>query len=167
LRWPAISLTGALGGASTELGSIVIDGGVWSVGGTLLGPVFDFNKNKRRVEIEEQKMQQSLYQFENTVLNAFREVEDALIEISTYREELAAIDRRQKASKNANELSKERYDKGVSSYLEVLDTERTLFSADLQLSELQQQYINAYVGLYKALGGGWADKADWQTNGSP
>jgi len=167
LRWPAISLTGALGVASTELGSIVIDGGVWSVGGTLLGPVFDFNKNKRRVEIEEQKMQQSLYQFENTVLNAFREVEDALIEIATYREELAAIDRRQKASKNANELSKERYDKGVSSYLEVLDTERTLFSADLQLSELQQQYINAYVGLYKALGGGWADKADWQTNGSP
>ncbi|MBW2682159.1 MAG: TolC family protein, partial [Deltaproteobacteria bacterium] len=167
LRWPAISLTGALGGASTELGSIVIDGGVWSVGGRLLGPVFDFNKNKRRVEIEEQKVQQSLYHFENTVLNAFREVEDALIEIATYREELAAIDRRQKASKNANELSKERYDKGVSSYLEVLDTERTLFSADLQLSELQQLYRNAFVGLYKALGGGWADKADLEANGSP
>ena len=162
LRWPAISLTGTLGGASTELGSIVTDGGVWSVGGTLLGPVFDFNKNKRGVEIEEQKMQQSLYHYENTVLNAFREVEDALIEITTYREELAAIDRQQKASKNANELSKERYDKGVSSYLEVLDTERTLFSAELQLSQLQQQYINAYVGLYKALGGGWADKADWE-----
>ncbi|MBW1635194.1 MAG: TolC family protein [Deltaproteobacteria bacterium] len=163
MRWPAISLTGTLGGASTELGSIVIDGGVWSVGGSLLGPVFDFNKNKRRVEIEEQKMQQSLYHFENTVLNAFREVEDALIEISTYREELAAIDRQQKASKNANELSKERYDKGVSSYLEVLDTERTLFSAELQLSQLQQLYINAYVGLYKALGGGWADKTDRET----
>ena len=167
LRWPAISLTGALGGASTELGSLAIDGGIWSVGGRLLGPVIDFGKNKRRVEIEEQKMQQSLYQFENTVLNAFREVEDALIEIVTYREELAAINRQQKASKNANKLSKERYDKGVSSYLEVLDTERTLFSADLQLSQLQQQYINAYVGLYKALGGGWADKADQEENASP
>jgi len=55
----------------------------------------------------------------------------------------------------------------VSSYLEVLDTERTLFSADLQLSQLQQQYLNAYVGLYKALGGGRADKAGWQANGSP
>lgn len=160
MRWPAISLTGTLGGASTQLGSTVIEGGVWSVGGTLLGPVFDFSKNKRRVEIEEQKMQQSLYHFENTVLNAFREVEDALVDISTYREELAAIDRQQKASKNANKLSKERYDKGVSSYLEVLDTERTLFSADLQLSELQQQYINAYVGLYKALGGGWVTETD-------
>ena len=118
------------------------------------------------MEIEEQKMQQSLYLFENTVLNAFREVEDALIEIATYREELAAINRQQKASKNANKLSKERYDKGVSSYLEVLDTERTLFSADLQLSQLQQQYLNAYVGLYKALGGGWADKAELEGNGS-
>ena len=167
LRWPAISLTGVLGGASTELGSLAIDGGIWSVGGRLLGPVFDFHKNKSRVEIEEQKMQQSLYLFENTVLNAFREVEDALIEIATYREELAAIDRQQKASKNANELSKMRYDKGVSSYLEVLDTERTLFSADLQLSQLRQQYINAYVGLYKALGGGWTAKADQEENASP
>jgi len=167
LRWPAISLTGALGGASTELGSLAIDGGIWSAGGRLLGPVIDFGKNIRRVEIEEQKMQQSLYLFENTVLNAFREVEDALIEIVTYREELAAIDRQQKASKNANKLSKERYDKGVSSYLEVLDTERTLFSADLQLSQLQQEYINAYVGLYKALGGGWVDQEELEKSGSP
>ena len=100
-------------------------------------------------------MQQALYQYENTVLTAFREVEDALIEIATYRKELAAIDRQQKAAKKANELSQQRYDKGVSSFLEVLDTERTLFSAELKLSELQLMYRNAYVNLYKALGGGW------------
>jgi multidrug efflux system outer membrane protein len=92
------------------------------------------------------------------VLTAFREVEDALVEVATYRKELAAIDRQLKASKNANELSKERYDKGVSSYLEVLDTERSLFSTDLQQSELQQLYLNAHVSLYKALGGGWPTK---------
>ncbi|MBC2745364.1 MAG: efflux transporter outer membrane subunit, partial [Desulfosarcina sp.] len=85
LRLPAISLTGTLGVASTEIASITTQGGVWSVGGRLLGPIFDFNKNKRRVEIEEQKMQQVLYQYENTVLTAFREVEDALVEIATYR----------------------------------------------------------------------------------
>jgi multidrug efflux system outer membrane protein len=94
------------------------------------------------------------------VLTAFREVEDALIEIATYRKELAAIDRQLRASKNANYLSKERYDKGVSSYLEVLDTERTLFSTDLQQSQLQQQYLNAYVSLYKALGGGWISEEE-------
>jgi len=163
LRLPAISLTGTLGVASTELGSITNEGGAWSVGGSLLGPIIDFGKNKRRVEIEEQKTQQALYQYENTVLSAFREVEDALIEIATFRKELAAIDRQQKAAKNANNLSKERYDKGVSSYLEVLDTERTLFNAELQLSRLQQQYLNAYVSLYKALGGGWITREEQES----
>ena len=155
MRFPAISLTGALGVASTEIGSLTTEGGVWSVGGTLLGPIIDFGKNKRRVEIEEEKTKQALYQYENTVLTAFREVEDALVEIDTYRRELTAIERQQAAAKNANELSKERYDKGVSSYLEVLDTERSLFSAELNLSELRQLYLNAFVNLYKALGGGW------------
>jgi len=155
LRFPSISLTGTLGVASTELGSITTDGGVWSAGGQLLGPIFDFDKNKNRVLIEEQKTKQALYQYENTVLTAFREVEDALVGIDTYRRELTAIERQQKAAKNANELSKERYDKGVSSYLEVLETERSLFSAELRLSELRQQYLSSYVSLYKSLGGGW------------
>ncbi len=157
LRYPAISLTGSLGVATTEFANITTDGGVWSVGGRLLGPVINFGKNKRRVEIEEQRTQQAIYQFENAVLVAFREVDDALVEITTYRDEMAATARQQKAADNANSLSKERYDKGVSSYLEVLETERSLFNAALKLSELQQLYQNAYVNLYKALGGGWID----------
>ena len=154
-RLPAISLTGALGVASTDLGTVTVEGGVWSVGGRLLGPVIDFGKNKRRVEIEEQRTKEALYQYENIILNAFREVEDALVAIDTYRKELEAVNRQQIAAKSANELSKERYDKGVSSYLEVLDTERALFNAELTLSELQQLYRNSFVSLYKALGGGW------------
>ncbi len=167
LRLPAISLTGTLGIASTDLGAVTTEGGVWSIGGRLLGPIVDFGKNKQRVEIESQKTQQALYQYENAVLTAFREVEDALVGIATYRDELAAVDRQQKAAKNANDLSKERYDKGVASYLEVLDTERTLFSAELQQSDLQQQYRNAYVNLYKALGGGWVSKAERDGNADP
>ncbi|BBO75711.1 RND transporter [Desulfosarcina widdelii] len=155
LRLPSISLTGTLGVASTEVGSITSEGGVWSVGGQVLAPIIDFGKNKRRVEIEEEKTRQALYQYEATVLNAFREVEDALVAITTLRDELAATDRQQKAAKNANMLSNQRYDKGVTSYLEVLDTERTLFDVELQLSDLQEQYLSAFVNLYKALGGGW------------
>lgn len=165
LRLPSISLTGVLGVASSELGGITTDGGGWSVGGGLLGPLIDFNKNKNRVLIEEQKTKQALYQYENQVLNAFREVEDALVEISTYKQELAAITRQRRAAKNANELSKQRYDKGVSSYLEVLDTERTLFSAELQRSDLQRQYRSAYVNLYRALGGGWVTEAEAEGEG--
>jgi len=160
LRWPSISLTGTLGFASTELDSVTIDGSVWSVGGQLFGPVFDFGQNKRRVEIEELITQQFLFQFENKILNAFREVEDSLVEIKTYREELAATERQLTAATNANRLSLERYDKGVSSYLEVLDTERTLFSTDLQQSQTQQLYLSSFVNLYKALGGGWVTRED-------
>lgn len=167
LRLPAISLTGTLGIASSDLGAVTTEGGVWSVGGRLLGPIVDFGKNKRRVQIETQRSQQALYQYENTVLTAFREVEDALVEIATYRDELAAVNRQQRAAKNANTLSKERYDKGVSSYLEVLDSERTLFNAELQQSQLQQRYRNAFVNLYKALGGGWTTPAEMEENAHP
>jgi multidrug efflux system outer membrane protein len=112
------------------------------------------------VEVEQQVTRQFLFQFENIALTAFREVEDSLVEIRTYRDELAAIERQLKAARNANKLSLERYDKGVSSYLEVLETERTLFSTDLKQSETRQLYLNAFVKLYKALGGGWVTRED-------
>ncbi|MBW1869285.1 MAG: TolC family protein, partial [Deltaproteobacteria bacterium] len=119
---------------------------------------FEFYKNVRRVEIEEAKTKEALYSYENTVLTAFKEVEDALIEIHTYKNQMAAVGRKERAAKNAYRLAKLRYDKGVSSYLEVLETERSLFSAELELSRLKQQYLNGYVKLYKALGGEQSDR---------
>ena len=105
--------------------------------------------------LSELDLNQALLQYENTVLEAFREVEDALIGVQTYREQMETVERKLKAARNAARLSAERYDKGVTSYLEVLDTERTLFSVELELSELKQTYLNTYVRLYKSLGGGW------------
>ena len=70
------------------------------------------------------------------------------------------IDRQLKAAKNANRLSLGRYDKGVNSYLEVLDTQRTLFSTNLQQSETPQLSRNAFVNLYKSLSGGWVTRTD-------
>lgn len=160
LRLPAISLTGLLGVASTELSNRTSEGVVWSAGASLTGPLFNFGKNKRRVEIEEARTRQVLFFYENTVLTAFREVEDALVAIETYKRQVEAVRRQVVAARNANELSKYRYDQGVTSYLEVLETERQLFSADLDLSELEQLRHNAYVGLYKALGGGWVSEEE-------
>ncbi|TFH00722.1 MAG: TolC family protein [Calditrichales bacterium] len=91
----------------------------------------------------------------DTGTTAFREVDDALIEVENYKKQLAAIQRKYKAAQNADRLSLERYDKGVTSYLEVLESQRTLFSVGLELSDVEQNYLNAYVKLYKALGGGW------------
>ena len=113
------------------------------------------------MEVQEAKTEQALYQYEYTVLNAFREVEDALIDVQTYREQLEALDRQYVAAKNAEKLSRMRYNGGVTSYLEVLESERTLFNAELLLSETQQQTFNSYIRLYKALGGGWISKEEY------
>jgi multidrug efflux system outer membrane protein len=162
LRFPSISLTGLFGVASSEISNISTDGTVWSVGGSLLGPIFDFKKSRQRVEIENERTQQALYRYENRVLFAFREVSDALNDIQTYKKQISTVERKLKAAENAARLSKMRYDKGVTSYLEVLDTERTLFDVGLEYSELKQQFYNAYVRLYKALGGGWLTKAEME-----
>jgi multidrug efflux system outer membrane protein len=159
-RFPAISLTGLLGVASSDLGVITSSGGIWSVGAGLLGPLYDFDKSKRRVDIQTELTKQAVFRYENIVLIAFTEVEDALVEVETYQRELEAARQKVAAAQNANLLSFERYDKGVSSYLEVLDSERTLFSVQLERSELKRNYFNSYVKLYKALGGGWLDESE-------
>jgi len=160
MRFPAISLTGLFGVASAELGGVTDSGEIWSAGAGLVGPIFNWNKNIRRVDIEEERTRQALLNYETVVLQAYREVADALVEIETLQEQLISVTRKNDAAKNANKLSKLRYDKGATSYLEVLDTERTLFSVGLELSELEQQYRNAYVKLYKALGGGWLSEEE-------
>jgi multidrug efflux system outer membrane protein len=159
---PAISLTGTLGIASDELKTMTTGDAGWSVGANLAGPLFEFGKNLHRIDIEKERTKQAQLNYENMVLFAFKEVEDALVEIYTYKNQLAAVERQYKAAENAAVLSRERYDKGVASYLEVLDSERTLFNAELQLSELRQLYHNAYVELYKALGGGWISEEEME-----
>jgi multidrug efflux system outer membrane protein len=162
LLLPAISLTGTLGIASDELSTLTTGDAGWSVDVNLAGPLFEFGKNRQRINIEKERTEQARLNYENTVLFAFKEVEDALVEVHTYKKQLAASERQYRAADNAAKLSKERYDKGVTSYLEVLDSERTLFNAELQLSEVKQPYLNAYVRLYKALGGGWISEEEAQ-----
>ena len=160
-RFPSISLTGLIGFASTDLSSLTSGDPAWSASGSLFGPIFNFGKNISRVEIQEARTEQAFYQYENTVLNAFREVEDALIEVQTIKEQLEAKSRQFLAAKNANRLSRMRYDLGVTSYLEVLESERTLFNVELELSETKQLTLNSYIKLYKALGGGWISKEEY------
>jgi multidrug efflux system outer membrane protein len=155
MLYPSINLTGLLGAASPDLSSMSLGNPAWSVSAGLFGPLFNFNKNTLRVEIEEEKTKQALLSYEYTVLNAFREVENALITVETFKDELESYQRKFLAAKNADELALERYDKGVTSYLEFLDTQRTLFSVALELSDAERKYLSAYVQLYKALGGGW------------
>jgi multidrug efflux system outer membrane protein len=112
------------------------------------------------VEIERALTEQALYEYEFTVITAFQEVEDALVEISTLKQEMQARRDHVAAAQNAQFLSGERYDKGVTSYLEIIESQRQAFDAQLNLSQTTQQLFNAYVKLYKALGGGWLSEEE-------
>ncbi len=156
MRFPSISLTGLIGIASADLAAFnASDALIGSVGAGLFGPIFQFGKNKRRVEIERERTEQTKLAYQKVVVSAFRETEDALINISTIKDELKFVEIQVQSSKNAAKLSKERYDGGVTSYLEVLDADRTLFNIELYYSELLQKRMSAYIQLYKTLGGGW------------
>ena len=155
MRWPSLNITGLLGYASNDLMNITTGGLAWAVAGSITGPIFQFGKNKRRVDIERANTVAALKEYEYTTIQAFREVADALITIKTLNEELIAQELRNNAAVNAEYLSGERYEKGQTSYLEVLESQRQSFEAQLQYTETQRNLLDAHISLYKSLGGGW------------
>jgi len=156
LRFPSLSLTANAGVASTELSDLTdSDAFIWDIGANLLAPIFNAGKNKRRVEVEVARTRQLASQYELTVLQAFREVDDSLIAIRTLRNEITARDAQRQAARSAAFLSQARYNGGVTSYLEVLIANTSLFDAEIAAVATRRQLLVAIVDLYKALGGGW------------
>ena len=157
LRYPSISLTGSFGWASDELSGLTSSSAeTWGFGGGIFAPIFNSGALKAQAEAQRERTEQALLNYELTLQQAFREVEDALVAVRTYRAEHAARTRQVVAARNAARLSRARYDGGVVDYLEVLDSERARFNAELDESATLQRYLNAIVELYKALGGGWS-----------
>ncbi|MEM8660463.1 MAG: efflux transporter outer membrane subunit [Pseudomonadota bacterium] len=157
LRYPSISLTGRYGVESTDLSDLNSNmAETWSFGANLLAPLFNSGQLKAQAEAARERAQQALLSYEATLQRSFREVEDALVAVRTYQVEHAAQIRRAQAAQNAARLSRARYDGGVTDYLEVLDSERTLFNAQLDESETLRLYFTSIVQLYAALGGGWS-----------
>ncbi len=156
MRFPSFSITGAAGLASSDLSSLLSsDALMYSVGGSILGPIFNWGKNKRRVDIQKATAHQALLRYEQAVLNSFREVDDALVDVNTYGREVKSRERQKHAAINAAMLSRARYDGGQTAYLEVLETERSKFNAELETAAAKGALLSSYLYLYKALGGGW------------
>jgi len=171
-RLPTLSLSGLLGIAAPSFGALTLDNPLWNMGGELLAPLFFFGQLQRQVDIEESRSFQAAYQYQNTVFAAVAEVEDLLTSIRTTKEEIVIAEQRRKAALEAQFLARERYDKGVTSYLEFLEQQRQAFDAELLLEDLRARLLTNYVQLYKALGGGWlsaeeeaATKDAAETNG--
>ena len=157
LRYPSISLTGTFGFESSDLSDLNSgDAETWGFGANLFAPIFNSGQLKAQAEATRERARQAMLFYESTLQQSFREVEDALVAVRTYNVENKSQARRAAAARSAAKLSRARYDGGVVDFLEVLDTERTLFNAELAQSETLQLYYNAIVRLYAALGGGWS-----------
>jgi len=107
------------------------------------------------VEFNEALAQEAVLRYQQAILQALQEVSDSLVEVGKRREFRVQQELLVKTLEDASQVAKMRYEGGVSSYLEVLDTERQLFNAQLQLAQSQLDEFLGVVQLYKALGGGW------------
>jgi multidrug efflux system outer membrane protein len=156
LRYPSLSLTGSYGALSDELSDLDDSSAeTWGIAGSLFAPVLNWGQLKAQSEAQRARTEQAAQVYEATLQQAFREVADALVAVRTYRQEYQAYHRQAIAARNAERLSRARYDAGLVDYLEVLESSRSLFNAELSESESYQSAMNAVIALYQALGGGW------------
>ncbi|HKW38496.1 MAG TPA: efflux transporter outer membrane subunit [Burkholderiales bacterium] len=161
LYFPSISLTGLFGSVSTSTSNFLKEPSrTWSVAADLAGPIFTFGAISGQVRSAEAAQQEATFFYRSTVLNAFRDTNDALIGAIKKREEAEAQARRVKALSDYARLARLRFDNGAASYIEVLYAENELFGAQLvAISTLADRYTQL-IGVYKAMGGGWVDASD-------
>lgn len=154
--FPRITLTASNGSTSDALSTIFKAGtGDWSFAPDIILPIFDFGSNQANLDAAKIDTKIEVATYEKTIQTAFREVADALAERGTIDAQLDA----QKSLVNSTEasyrLSTERYKQGVSSYLDVLDSQRSLYAAQQALIDIRLAKESNLVTLYKVLGGGW------------
>ncbi|MBE0496412.1 MAG: efflux transporter outer membrane subunit [Campylobacterales bacterium] len=155
-HFPSISLSGALGYESAALGNLVrSSANTWSIGGSLVAPLFDFGRIDARVRQSEALQEIARVGYEQSVYKAFNEVHEALSVRQSLAASKAHFQTQERIQERLMELATLRYDKGVADYLSVLDASRTLLEVQLSVVQAQQAVLSGDISLIKALGGGW------------
>lgn len=152
---PQVKLTGSLGWASTELGGLFRSGsGAWDFLPSISVPIFDAGRNRASLDLAKIRSDMAVANYEKTIQTAFREVSDALSARHWLSQQVHIQQRMLTAESERSRLAKLNYDHGASPYLEVLDAERDLLSAQQQLVQARRALLSSRVQLYTALGGG-------------
>ena len=160
-RLPSFALTGSFGYTSRDVSDLLDrNSQSWDLFGSMFAPIFNSGQLKSAEEAQRQRAEQARLSYEQAVLNGLRDVDDSLTALRTFRAEHSARLRQLEAARTAAHLSRARYDGGLVSYLEVLDSERSLFQAELLESQTRQLQLSGVVSLYRALGGGWPAQAE-------
>ncbi|MCS4271823.1 MULTISPECIES: efflux transporter outer membrane subunit [Raoultella] len=129
---------------------------LWSLGGSILAPLLNRQALNAQVDVSMAQRNQALYGYEKTVRGAFREVNDSLDAITRYGEQLTELQDQEAVAQETLRIAGNRYRNGYSSYLDVLDAQRTLFSTQTSVVQVKNNLLLAQVDLYRALGGGWS-----------
>jgi len=156
--FPRITLTGSTGTASSELSGLFKSGTFgWTFAPQAILPLFDFGRTRAGVESARAQRDIAVAQYEKSIQTAFREVADALAGQATYSEQLRAQQAVAAAETDRFNLSDLRYRNGTASYLDLLDAQRSLFTAQQQAIQANLLRLQNQVTLYRVLGGGWSE----------
>ncbi len=161
MRFPQVSLTGALGVANPQINSFSPGTGFTQyASASVAGPLLNATSLGYQVKVAEARTKQATFQYEKAIVTAFKEVEDALIATQKSREQRTAQEAQVIALRSALEMADLRYKGGRASYLDVLTAQRSLYDAELALARTRRTQLTAVVQLYTALGGGWSTDGD-------
>ncbi len=159
--FPRISLTAGIGSASNALDDLFSAGfSTWSFVPQLTLPIFQGGRNVANLQLSEVRKNIQIATYEKTIQTAFKEVADALSARGTLEEQIKAQDGFLNAQQERMRLTQLRYDNGVASSLDLLDSQRELFSAQQALIQARQLRFNNAIDLYRSLGGGLAEHTD-------
>ena len=158
--FPRVALTGSLGTASTELDGLFASGSqAWTFSPSISLPIFSGGRLRNNLALAELRRDAAVAQYEKTVQGAFRDVADALSARRWLAEQLTIAQAALAAQTERARLSQLRYDNGAAAFLEVLDAQRDLLTAEQQLVQIRRSLLSSGVGLYAALGGGALERA--------
>jgi multidrug efflux system outer membrane protein len=154
-QYPRINLAAFVGLQNTDITDFTVLGKSWSMASTLAFPIFNWGSIKANIESKKARHEELLLAYQSAILNAFKEVEDALASYQQEHQRQQQLKKTEAAERLTLNLSQERYLKGLTSFLDVLIAQRALFTTQRDLVESQARLSLQTVALYKALGGGW------------
>ncbi|MBU1214746.1 MAG: efflux transporter outer membrane subunit [Gammaproteobacteria bacterium] len=159
-RYPSFSLSGSLGWKALTVGALGDSANLTrSLSASLAQTIFDGGRLSSRIEAQNAVQQQALIAYEQSVLLALEEMENALTSYANSHERRAALQRASISARNAALMARQRYEGGLIDFQSVLDTDRTLLSSQDSLASAELEERTALIGLYKAMGGGWNEEA--------
>jgi len=156
--YPKFSLTGNYGYLSTDTGNLVTPrSSAWSVGPSFQWRLFDAGRIRAGIRAQNARQEQALALYEKTVLTSFEDVENALVSLAKEQSRNQPLRTAVASSRNSLEISRDQYRNGLTSFINVLDAERSLYQTEDTLVQSDQAVAQDVIALFKALGGGWEE----------